>query len=66
VDWGHLGSIDIDDQEHKLNGFTFTLGYSRTMMAEAALDQKLGTLLKMMRRRFASSAACRRRSSTAV
>ena len=66
VDWGHLGSIDIDDQEHKLNGFTFTLGYSRTMMAEAALDQKLGTLLKMHEGRFASSAACRRRFSTTV
>lgn len=52
MDWGHLGSIDIDDQEHKLNGFTFTLGYSRTMMAEAALDQKLGTLLKMHEETF--------------
>jgi len=52
VDWGHLGSIDIDEQEHKLNGFTFTLGYSRTMMAEAALDQKLGTLLKMHEEAF--------------
>ncbi len=47
VDWGHLGSIEINGQERKLNGFTFTLGYSRAMMAEAALDQKLGTLLKM-------------------
>src|SRR2546428_14150273 len=28
-------------------GFTFTLGYSQRMMAEAALDQKLGTLLRM-------------------
>jgi len=46
VDWGHLGSIEIDGQERRLNGFMFTLGYSRTMMAEAALDQKLGTLLK--------------------
>jgi transposase len=47
VDWAHLGSIDMDGQERRLNGFTFTLGYSRTMMAEAALDQKLATLLKM-------------------
>jgi transposase len=52
VDWGHLGSIDIDGREHRLNGFTFTLGYSRTMMAEAALDQKLGTLLKMHEEAF--------------
>ena len=28
-------------------GFTMTLGYSRMMMAEAATDQKLGTLLRM-------------------
>ena len=52
VDWGHLGSIEIDGLERKLNGFTFTLGYSRMMMAEAALDQKLGTLLKMHEEAF--------------
>jgi transposase len=52
VDWGHLGSIEIHGEERKLNGFTFTLGYSRTMMAEAALDQKLGTLLKMHEEAF--------------
>jgi len=27
----------MDGEEWKLNGFTFTLGYSRAMMAEAAL-----------------------------
>ena len=37
----------MDDAEHKLWGFTFTLGYSRTLMAEGALDQKLGTLLRL-------------------
>ncbi len=47
VDWGHLGTLELDGQEQKLHGFTFTLGYSRRMMAEAALDQKLGTLLRM-------------------
>ena len=26
-DWGHLGSIESDGQERRLNGFTFTLGY---------------------------------------
>jgi transposase len=52
VDWGHLGSIDIHGQERKLWGFSFTLGYSRTMMAEAALDQKLGTLLRMHEEAF--------------
>lgn len=52
VDWGHLGSIDIQGEERKLWGFSFTLGYSRTMMAEAALDQKLGTLLRMHEEAF--------------
>jgi len=52
VDWGHLGSIEIEGEERRLNGFTFTLGYSRAMMAEAALDQKLGTLLKMHEEAF--------------
>ena len=32
---------------HAMWGFTITLGYSRRMMAEAATDQKLGTLLRM-------------------
>src|SRR5207245_6857274 len=40
VDWGHLGTLEMEGQEQKLWGFTFTLGYSRRMMAEAALDQK--------------------------
>jgi transposase len=52
VDWGHLGTIDINGQRQNLSGFTFTLGYSRMMMAEAALDQKLGTLLRMHEQAF--------------
>jgi transposase len=52
VDWGHLGTLEVDGQERKLWGFTFTLGYSRMMMAEAALDQKLGTLLRMHEEAF--------------
>lgn len=47
VDWGHLGSLSEADTEHMLWGFTITLGYSRMMMAEAATDQTLGTLLRM-------------------
>ncbi len=47
VDWGHLGSLSKDSGKHALWGFTMTLGYSRRMMAEAATDQKLGTLLRM-------------------
>jgi transposase len=52
VDWGHLGTLEIDGEECRLSGFTFTLGYSRMMMAEAALDQKLGTLLRMHEEAF--------------
>ena len=47
VDWGHLGSITEAGEARMLWGFTITLGYSRRMMAEAATDQKLGTLLRM-------------------
>jgi transposase len=52
VDWGHLGTLEMEGEESKLSGFTFTLGYSRMMMAEAALDQKLGTLLRMHEEAF--------------
>lgn len=52
VDWGHLGSVDIDGQERKLWGFSFTLGYGRSMMAEAAVGQRLGTLLRMHEEAF--------------
>jgi transposase len=52
VDWGHLGALDMNGEERRLWGFTFTLGYSRTMMAEAAIDQKLGTLLRMHEEAF--------------
>lgn len=52
VDWGHLGSLEMEGRQHQLWGFTFTLGYSRMMMAEASLDQKLGTLLRMHEEAF--------------
>lgn len=48
VDWGHLGYLD----GQRLWGFTFTLGRSRAMMAGAALEQKLGTLLRMHEEAF--------------
>ena len=47
VDWGHLGSLSEDGSKREMWGFTITLGYSRMMMAEAATDQRLGTLLRM-------------------
>jgi transposase len=52
VDWGHLGWLADGGKEQQLWGFTITLGYSRRMMAEAATDQKLGTLLRMHERAF--------------
>ena len=52
VDWGHLGSSEIDGKARQMWGFSFTLGYSRAMMAEAALDQRLGTLLRMHEEAF--------------
>jgi hypothetical protein len=52
VNWGHLGTVEMNGDERKLWGFAFTLGYSRTMMTEAALDQKLGTLLRMHEEAF--------------
>lgn len=47
VDWGHLGHLEAGGKQHRLWGFAITLGYSRRLWAEAALDQKLGTLLRM-------------------
>ena len=47
VDWGHLGCLSQGGRECKLWGFTVTSGYSRRMFASAAVDQKLGTLLRM-------------------
>jgi transposase len=47
VDWGHLGSLSADGRQRQLWGFTMTLDYSRRLMASAAVDQKLGTLLRM-------------------
>jgi transposase len=52
MDWGHLGWLGEGEGERKLWGFALTLGYSRVMMAEAALDQKLGTLLRMHEEAF--------------
>jgi transposase len=52
VAWEHLGTLEMAGQESRLWGFAFTLGYSRVMMAEAALDQKPGTLLRMHEEAF--------------
>jgi transposase len=47
VDWGHLGHLEAGGKQHRIWGFAITLGYSRRLWSEAALDQKLGTLLRM-------------------
>jgi transposase len=52
VDWGHLGTLETEDREQKLWGFTFTMGYSRRLMAEATVDQKIGTLLRLHEEAF--------------
>jgi transposase len=52
VDWGHLGSLETSQGKKALWGFVYTLGYSRMLFAEAATDQKLGTLLRMHERAF--------------
>ncbi|NNE17945.1 MAG: IS21 family transposase [Myxococcales bacterium] len=52
VDWGHLGEIAAHGKARKLWGFVFTLGHSRAMMAGAAPDQKLPTLLRMHEEAF--------------
>ena len=46
VDWGHLGTIEMDGRLRTLNGFAFTLGYSRTMMAEAGVGPEVGHVAK--------------------
>lgn len=53
ADWGHLGTLECGGQSHKLWGFVLTLSYSRAMFAMAALDQKLGTLLRLHELAFA-------------
>jgi transposase len=47
VDWGHLGYLEVDGAPQKIWGFTITLGYSRRTWSQAALEQTLGTLLRM-------------------
>ena len=48
VDWGDLGDItQADGERHKLNAFVLTLGYSRAMFCDIALDQKLPAFLRM-------------------
>ena len=47
VDWGHLGYLESESERSQVWGFAITSGYSRRMWSQGALDQKLGTLLRM-------------------
>ena len=54
VDWGDLGDItQADGTRNKLNAFVLTLGYSRAMFCDIALDQKLPAFLRMHEAAFA-------------
>lgn len=52
LDWGYLGEIEDNGRKRKLWAFVFTLGHSRAMMAAAAVDQKLPTLLRLYEEAF--------------
>lgn len=55
VDWGELGTLVAGDgQKRTLSGFVFTLGHSRAMFADVALDQTLPTLLRLHEAAFAA------------
>src|SRR3989442_6251616 len=54
VDWGELGHLESSEGRRKLSGFVFTLGHSRAMFADVALDQRLGTLLAMHEAAFSA------------
>lgn len=47
VDWGQLGTLEEEAMRRKVWGFVFTLGYSRAMTIDVALDQQLGTFLRL-------------------
>jgi transposase len=55
VDWGDLGTlVEADGRQRSLSGFVFTLGHSRAMFAEVALDETLPTLLRLHEAAFAA------------
>ena len=55
VDWGELGTVVLaDGQKQTLSGFVFTLGYSRAMFGDIAMDQTLPTLLRLHEAAFAA------------
>jgi transposase len=54
VDWADLGDLTQEDGlRHKLYGFVMTLGYSRAMFCDIALNQKLPAFVRMHEAAFA-------------
>lgn len=53
LDWGHLGYLEEGEGKRRwVWGFVLTLGYSRAMAVEIALDQRLDTLLRLHEEAF--------------
>jgi len=53
MDWGHLGYVEEGEGKRRsVWGFVLTLGYSRAMVAEVALDQRIETLLALHEEAF--------------
>ncbi len=52
VDWGDVGTVEVEGKKHKLSGFVFTLGYSRAIFADVATDQSLPTFLRLHEEAF--------------
>jgi transposase len=54
VDWGDWGTLVTAGQKRTVSGFVVTLGYSRAMFADLALDQTLPTLVRLHEAAFAA------------
>jgi transposase len=54
MDWGHLGALQEAGRSRKLYGFVLTLGHSRALYADLALQQTLPTLLRLHEAAFAA------------
>lgn len=47
LDWGELGQLETAEGRKTLYGFVFTLGHSRAVFADVAIDTKIATLLRL-------------------
>jgi transposase len=54
VDWGEIGYLETDAGRKRLSCFVLTLGHSRAMFCDIALDQTLETLLRMHEAAFSA------------